>query len=191
MPIFLSSPGELGGLGFNPSQIGLFISIIGAYNCLFQICFFARIQARWGSRRLLQAGMLGFVAIFMSFPLCIWTMKDGNVGFGTWVILILLIGLFPVALMSASCIPILLTAAAPPAALGTANGLLQNTASVFRILGPAATTSLLALSIEKKLAGGCLVYYVACLIAVIGYKIAGLVAIERPTPPDEDNDPFD
>ncbi|KAF8524396.1 MFS general substrate transporter [Hysterangium stoloniferum] len=153
LPIFLSSPGELGGLGFNPSQIGIFISTIGAYNCVFQVCLFARLQARWGSRCILQAGMLGFAAIFLSFPLCIWTMKDGNMRFGTWIILILQIGLFPMAMMSASCITILLTAASPPAALGTANGLLQNTASVFRILGPAATTSLLALSIEKKLAG--------------------------------------
>ena len=103
--------------------------------------------------------------------------------------------------MVKGCITILSTASALPTALGTANGLAQNTASVFRILGPAATTSLLALSIEKKLAGETcsyalrqrwdlqlitmlltgyfLVYYVACMIAIIGWKMAGMVAVEK------------
>ncbi|KAF8503892.1 MFS general substrate transporter [Hysterangium stoloniferum] len=193
LPIYLSSPGELGGLGFNPSQIGIVMAIISVYNSLFQIFFFARIHARWGSRRMLQTGMLAFVALFLSFPLSVWTIggDGGGIGAGTWVIMVLQIGIYPFGMMIASCLTILITAVAPPAALGTTNGLGHNAASVFRILGPAATTSLFALSVQKKLAGGCLVYYVACVIAIIGYKIGGLVASDRPTLQEQDARLFD
>jgi MFS family permease len=102
LPIFLSSPNELGGLGFNPSQIGIFMATVGTYNSVFQVLFFARIHARWGSRRMLQTGMIAFFTLFFSFPICIWTTKGGHMTFGTWIILILQVGIFPVAMMVAS-----------------------------------------------------------------------------------------
>ncbi len=53
-------------------------------------------------------------------------------------------------------------------ALGLTNGLAQMTASTVRAIAPAASSSLFSVSLEKHLAGGTLVYWVLCIIAVAG-----------------------
>jgi hypothetical protein len=59
------------------------------------------------------------------------------------------------------------SAAPTPAALGATNGLAQTMASFMRSVGPACATSLYAVSIEKQLLGGQLVYVVLLLISAV------------------------
>jgi hypothetical protein len=56
--------------------------------------------------------------------------------------------------------------AAPEGALGATNGLAQTSISVVRAIGPAASTSLYALSVQYNILGGWFVYLVLTIIAV-------------------------
>ncbi|KAF8591244.1 MFS general substrate transporter [Ramaria rubella] len=175
LPLYLAAPFEFGGLGFSPSQIGVCLAVLGVFNGTTQVMYFASIHAVWGSKKMLRAGMLAYAAIFALFPLVSWLAKKGSVGVGVWIILMLQAGMFPTASMVSSCITILLTSATPPPALGAANGLAQTTASFLRALGPAGVTSLLALSVDKNLAGGSFVFYIASAISLLGFATGGLI----------------
>ena len=59
-------------------------------------------------------------------------------------------------------------AAPRPELLGTLNGFSQMTASVVGVIGPGSANSLFALSIERHLVGGYLVWIVFGSIAAIG-----------------------
>jgi hypothetical protein len=60
------------------------------------------------------------------------------------------------------------TSSAPSrASLGATNGLAQTATSFMRAVGPACTTSLFALSVEKNLAGGRLVYWIIISLTFI------------------------
>src|SRR5260221_8064234 len=50
-PLFLSTPIEIVGLGLTPPTIGKLLSVLGIFNGVFQVCFFAKIHDRWGSKR--------------------------------------------------------------------------------------------------------------------------------------------
>lgn len=66
-----------------------------------------------------------------------------------------------------------ITAAAPnKRSLGATNGLAQMTASIARAIGPAASTSMFAYSIQHKLMGGYAVYAVLVTISISAMGIA-------------------
>jgi hypothetical protein len=60
------------------------------------------------------------------------------------------------------------TSSAPTtASLGATNGLAQTATAFMRAVGPACATSLFALSVEKNLEGGRLVYWVLISLTVV------------------------
>jgi len=67
-PLFLSTPIHLGGLGLPPSMIGNIMSIFGILNGVFQVFFFARINDRWGTKRVFCLGIISGIPMFASFP---------------------------------------------------------------------------------------------------------------------------
>ena len=67
-PVFLSTPIEIGGLGLAPPTIGKLLSALGLLNGIFQVCFFARIQDRWGSKRVFIGGLMPSTLAFALFP---------------------------------------------------------------------------------------------------------------------------
>ena len=64
------------------------------------------------------------------------------------------------------CIFVILTAVSPRNALGSANGLSQTLSTFVRMIGPAGTTSLFALTMEHNIFRGTLVYVVLAGITV-------------------------
>jgi len=67
-PLFLFTPIHLGGLGLQPSAIGNILSIFGVLNGVVQIFFFARINERWGPKRVFSLGIASAIPMFASFP---------------------------------------------------------------------------------------------------------------------------
>ena len=74
-------------------------------------------------------------------------------------------------------------ASASRSRLGAVNGLAQTGASLMRGIGPAGSTALFALSIEKNLMGGKFVYAVLLIIVVFG---VGLSLLQDDGPAEED-----
>ena len=68
-PVFLSTPIELGGLGLAPPTIGKLLSALGICNGILQVCFFARIHDRWGSKRVFIGGLISSIPSFALFPI--------------------------------------------------------------------------------------------------------------------------
>lgn len=62
----------------------------------------------------------------------------------------------------------LITSSAPSSsALGSVNGMAQTSASIARAIGPETATGLFALSIQKRLLGGNLVYLILSILVVL------------------------
>jgi hypothetical protein len=70
-------------------------------------------------------------------------------------------------------------AAPRPELLGTLNGFSQMTSSVVGVVGPGSANSLFAVSIEKHLLGGHLIWVVFGGVAAIGAAAAYLIEDEK------------
>jgi MFS family permease len=72
LPLFLSTPIYLGGLGFTPSSIGTWLAFCGAVNGVFQALLFAKINDRLGPKRLFCVSVSCFAPIMLLFPIMSW-----------------------------------------------------------------------------------------------------------------------
>ncbi|KAF7986425.1 hypothetical protein HWV62_31167 [Athelia sp. TMB] len=185
-PVFYSSSLEYGGLGLPPYVIGIIMGSFGLVNGLFQSIFFSRIITRWGVKILLMSGMAAFVPLFAMFPLIHSMAWRWGMSPTVWVLIALQIVVAIIMDMSygslfcvrewtinltvlvfiAGCIFIYISAAAPnKRSLGATNGIAQTVVSVVRAIGPAASTSLFALSVKHNLLGGYAVYLILAVLS--------------------------
>jgi hypothetical protein len=72
LPLFLSTPTSLGGLGFPPSSIGSWLAFSGIADGVFQGLFFAKIVDRLGPKRLFCISVSCFVPVMLMFPIMSW-----------------------------------------------------------------------------------------------------------------------
>ncbi|OJA08652.1 hypothetical protein AZE42_05274, partial [Rhizopogon vesiculosus] len=72
LPLFFSTPTYLGGLGFTPSSIGLWLAMFGVVDGLFQAFFFAKIVDRFGPKRVFCSSVLCFAPTMIVFPIMSW-----------------------------------------------------------------------------------------------------------------------
>jgi hypothetical protein len=101
MPLFCSTPTSLGGLGFSPAAIGIFFSIYGVLNGLFQVFCFAAVTNRYGAKRVLVVCVITGFPIIALFPLMsIWTKHYGYVTPAVYAMILLQTALFIVYSMS-------------------------------------------------------------------------------------------
>ena len=69
LPLFYSSPIEIGGLGFPPSVIGAYLAVFGLVNGAAQALFTARLIEWLGPKRLLSFAVLCFYPLILIFPI--------------------------------------------------------------------------------------------------------------------------
>ncbi|KAG1745816.1 MFS general substrate transporter [Suillus paluster] len=167
MPLFLSTPAYLGGLGFSPSTIGSWLAVFGIVDGIFQALFFAKIVNWLGPKRLFCVSVSSFAPVMVMFPIISWLVRtrgvvDHTITFSLLVQLVLTV----IWDMGFGTVFLFITASAPTKnVLGAINGLGQTSASVARAVGPALATSLFALSKEHNLLSGNAVYVVLILMA--------------------------
>jgi MFS family permease len=172
-PLFYSTPIELGGLGFDPITIGLWMGAFGVVNGVLQTMIFAPLVDKFGSKTVFRFCETCFIPIFALFPITNVVARQYGINWLVWFLLTcsLLLGVFMD--MSFGCILMFITAAAPnKRSLGATNGLAQMTASIVRAIGPAASTSMFAYSVQHKLMGGYAVYAVLVAMSVLAMRIA-------------------
>jgi MFS family permease len=178
LPLFLATPIHLGGLGLAPLRIGTILGTFGLLNGLWQLFLLPLFAKKWGTKTVCLVGIASFGGIWMGYvmlgELARW--RSGNVAEGeidrvVGAALAAFFVLMMCAEMSFSCTFIFLTAAAPSRnSLGSINGIAQTVVSCMRALGPAASTSLYAWTIETGWAGGIGVYCVMlCIVSVTLY----------------------
>ena len=78
-----------------------------------------------------------------------------------------------------ACMYIFITKASPsPSALGQTNAAAQTTLSLMGAIGPAATTSLVAASVQHNLLGGLLAYVVMAAVGFTALYLASFLPID-------------
>ncbi|KAF7981429.1 hypothetical protein HWV62_33425 [Athelia sp. TMB] len=177
-PLFYTSKIQYGGLGFTPAIVGMCLGAFSILSGLYQAFVFPPVYARLGTKRVFVASVLTFVPMFALFPLMNLAARRGGVGAVTWVELALQMVLYVIMDMGFSCALIYVRSAAPNRrSLGATNGLAQTSVSVVRSIGPIASTSLYAVSLEKNIAGGWFVYIV--LVIVSGLALFATVYLPK------------
>ncbi|KAG1772302.1 MFS general substrate transporter [Suillus occidentalis] len=167
VPLFLSTPTYLGGLGFAPSRIGLQLAVFGIMGGTFQALFFAKIVNRLGPKRVFCMSVSCFIPVMVMFPIMSWLVSArGKVDYLVTFALLCQLVLMVAWGMGFGTIFLLITVSAPSdTVLGAINGLGQTFSSMARAVGPALATSLFAVSKERNLLAGNAVYVILIMLA--------------------------
>ncbi|KAF9554755.1 major facilitator superfamily multidrug-resistance, DHA1 sub-family, partial [Agrocybe pediades] len=188
-PLFYSTPVHLGGLGLSPAKIGNILALDGTLSGLSQLLLFAGINDRWGSRNTVMYAVGSAIPSFVMFPVLSFVARcaereygefgPGYAGGGgggggggklVWAGIALQVAFSLGMFFGYGAIFIFIAKASPNReSIGATNGISQTSVSIMRAVGPALANSLFSLSVEKKLLGGHLVYYV--LIGVAGVAL--------------------
>ncbi|KAF7312036.1 Major facilitator superfamily multidrug-resistance DHA1 sub-family [Mycena indigotica] len=174
IPLFLTMPIGVGGLGLDPPQIGLILSAYGVATGCFNLLFFARL-VRWvGEKRTFMIGMSTNFFVFLLFPIMNLLAKaNGELWWGIYALIGCLLLSGAIMDISFSSIFIFVIASSPKSSRGTVNGLSQTSVSIARAIGPALGTSLFSISVQKNLLGGYFVYAVFFVLSCGAMWLAG------------------
>ncbi|KAG8943142.1 hypothetical protein FRC03_002645 [Tulasnella sp. 419] len=177
--LFSYTPVSLGGLSRTPSEIGIALAFMGIFGIFLSLFVFHYLHDRFGVLRLYKALMSLFPLCFMFMPVLSQiarfctsrsTSSTSSLFDGIlWAAILFDMILTRVGGMSYSCNMILTKRCAPSAeSLGATFGLAQSVSSIARATAPAFVSSLFAISIEKQILGGNLVWLVMVIIAYFG-----------------------
>ncbi|KAI9443937.1 MFS general substrate transporter [Lactarius indigo] len=180
IPLVWSTSVEFGGLGMSPASIGLWTSGYGITNGIFQFVALPRIVGRLGPRPVFIACIIIFSPLYTIFPLESMALRHSsrklNPTAGLLMILQLSVATF--ANMGFGVIFMYISSAAPNRrSLGATNGVAQTMVSIQRAIGPAASASLFAFSLENNILSGNFVY--VALLALVGVGLGGAVQLPR------------
>ncbi|KAG6906073.1 hypothetical protein DXG01_016037 [Tephrocybe rancida] len=179
LPLFLSMPLDIGGLGFTPATIGYIMGAYGCFTGLLHAFTFAKIVRYVGERRLFIFSLSTFLPLFMLPPIMSISAERFGVNWFTWVCIGIMIVLLAFMVMGFGCIFMFVTSSSPNKhSLGATNGLAQTTVSFSRAAGPAMVTSLFSLSVEDNLLGGYGVYVLFFVLSCLALRLASCLPHE-------------
>jgi MFS family permease len=195
LPLVYSTSIPLGGLGFDAYRIGTIMGTWGFINAIVQGLFLGPTVRRFGARRTFIASQMSFVVILGLYPVIAFSARRaGRVDATVWAVLLIQLILqfsrglaygalhlrtFPVRHELMSVISgagqMLIVNSAARAALGTTAGMAQAVASSMRSIAPSVASSLFSISLQEKLAGGNMVYFILIGIAFVGVRVSLLL----------------
>ncbi|KAF8258683.1 major facilitator superfamily domain-containing protein [Lactarius quietus] len=179
IPLIWSTSIDFGGLGMSPACIGLWIAGYGFLNGILQFVAFPPIVRRFGPRNVFIASILFFVPLYVLFPFENLVLLHSHNGLNRTAALLIVLQLTATAFTDMGFGAVFMyISSAPPnkRSLGATNGIAQTMASIQRTIGPAASASLFAFSLNGNIWGGNFVYAV-----LLGFVLAGLgVAVQLP-----------
>ncbi|GFZ46805.1 hypothetical protein JCM24511_04025 [Saitozyma sp. JCM 24511] len=179
LPLFCFTPIESGGLGMDSESIGYVISQRSVTVLLLQVFGFPWLAKKLGLVRLHRWAMVLWVATFAIMPIINLAARSGP-NWLVWSELYAFMVIGALAGVCSVCNLLMTNNAAPrPELLGTLNGFSQMTSSVVGVVGPGSANSLFAVSIEKHLLGGHLIWVVFGGVAAIGAAAAYLIEDEK------------
>ncbi|KAF7317136.1 Major facilitator superfamily multidrug-resistance DHA1 sub-family [Mycena chlorophos] len=172
IPLFLTMPINVGGLGLDPPKIGVILSVYGVTAGAVNLLFFARLVRTVGEKRTFMLGMCPMVFIWLLFPaMNLLARQSEGLGLGIYVLIGLLLLLAAITDISYGAIFMFILASAPKSSRGSVNGLSQTSVSIARAIGPALATSLFSVSVQRNLLGG---YFIYVAFFVFGCGAMGL-----------------
>ena len=89
-PLVWSTPVEFGGLNLSPESIGMWMSLYGGIDGLFQFFVFPIFFSRFGLRRVFVCSIFSAAVIFVIFPFeNIVLRAGGGLNVAVWLLIIL------------------------------------------------------------------------------------------------------
>jgi len=178
-PLFLAALHSAGGLGLGPAKIGSILGTLGFANGVMQVFCFPRAVKALGARNVYTIGISCYAFIFSAYPV-MYSLASrapaGEMPWSVWVALGTQLSLCIMANMAWGSISIFVVSSAPSRqAMGATNGLNQTLSSLMRAIGPAGATSLFALTVERNLLNGFLIYAVFVVITAMAVSASALL----------------
>ncbi|KAI1372827.1 MFS general substrate transporter [Hypoxylon crocopeplum] len=169
VPVFWYTNPTLGGFGFTPLQISLFMGLTGLSQAIWLLLVFPPLQHRWGTNGVLRACGYVWPLFFAAMPFMNLIRYQGThaseVSF--WVLAPILTVFGPGVSMAFTGVQLALNDVSPaPEALGTLNALALTITSGLRAFSPALFTSLFAVGVKKQIIWGYLVWVVLVVLGV-------------------------
>lgn len=183
--LFAYTPVQVGGLGFNASQIAYCLSITASFYCFAQLAIAPILLSKYDTAKLYHVCMSLWVLPYLILPLLnltLWAGMDesGQISFQAramvWTGIVLGMVISRVAYLPFSFGIILAKEGAPnQASLGPTNGLVQMAMAFGKVLSPAIANSTFAASVESRVFGGYLWVLVlagiACLVPLSSARV--------------------
>ncbi|KAG2063894.1 MFS general substrate transporter [Suillus decipiens] len=85
LPVFYSTPIELGGLSLDPPHIGVILAVSGFAHGVFQLFFYARLNDCFGAGAIHIAGVGSGIPIVILFPVINALARVYGVGLAVWL----------------------------------------------------------------------------------------------------------
>ncbi|KAG6904735.1 hypothetical protein DXG01_007554 [Tephrocybe rancida] len=134
---------------------------------------------RFGSCKIQVFGHFNYCVVLALYPiLSFFVRRAGGADGFVWAIVTVVVQLtftLSNSVAYTSILTSLMDSAPSRSSLSTVNGLVQAIGSVMRGLAPTVASSLFSVSLEKKLAGGNLVFMILFMISAIGLRMTFLM----------------
>ncbi|PYH88740.1 tetracycline-efflux transporter [Aspergillus ellipticus CBS 707.79] len=181
-PVFYFTSPKLGGYGFSPFFISLFLGGSGIAQTTWLLLVYPSLHKRLGSGRVLR-GMCAVWIVFLAGTVGASLLRHYGETVAFWILAPLALMLGSSVAMQLTAIQLALDAVSPsPAALGTLNAMALAIISCLRAVAPALFTSLYASSLKLAI-GGVYVFWavLGALVVILMIALRWLPEqVERP-----------
>jgi len=166
IPVFWFSQPALGGYGFTPFLISIFLGAAGLSQAIWLLLAFPPLQHRFGTGGVLRGCSIIWPMTFIFAALgTVFLRHDWKVAF--WILLSLNTVMGSGVSMAFTAVQLALNDIAPsPQTLGTLNALALTLVSGLRAVAPALFASIFATGARTQILDGYLVWYVLVLLAL-------------------------
>ncbi|RYP60437.1 hypothetical protein DL770_009993 [Monosporascus sp. CRB-9-2] len=174
VPVFWFTPPELGGLGFSPLQISLFMGLMGLSQAIWLLLVFPPLQHRLGTNGVMRACGVAYPFFMAVMPLANFVLRLGTPAGQTafWVLVPVCLSLGPGVSMAFTAAQLALNDVSPsPESLSTLNALALTGASALRSFSPALFASLFAIGARTQFLWGYLIWVILTVLA-LGFTIS-------------------
>ena len=169
MPVYLYTDVALGGVGFSPSQISLYMALQGASQALWVLLVFPMLQWRIGTKGVLRLCAYVSPWFYASYMLLNSLLRDGS---HVARIFFWIIGGFwgvvgPGVSMAFTGVQLAVNDVSPtPHVLGTLNAVVMTASAAIRSVDPALSTTVFAIGVRNQILNGQLMWAVLIVISL-------------------------
>ncbi|RYP07645.1 hypothetical protein DL764_002382 [Monosporascus ibericus] len=174
VPVFWFTPPELGGLGFSPLQISLFMGLTGFSQAIWLLLVFPPLQHRLGTNGVMRACGVAYPFFMAVMPLVNFVLRQGTPAGQTtfWILAPVCLTLGPGVSMAFTAAQLALNDVSPsPESLSTLNALALTGTSALRSFSPALFTSLFAIGVRSQFLWGYLIWAILTVLA-LGFTVS-------------------
>lgn len=165
VPVFFFTQPKLGGFGFSPGLISIFLAVAGGCQALWILLAFPPLQHRYSTGAVLRVCAIIWPFMFALFPIGNEFLRH-DLNPGMWVVAAINAVVGSGVSMAFTCVQLCLNDIAPSAStLGTLNALALTINSGVRAVSPALFSAIFATGVRLGWIDGHLVWIVLILIA--------------------------